>query len=69
MICIDQTATIASASKLMREAQVDELLVTKRIAGASVPAGVISAHDIVVSVLGVELDPAILTVGDLLWGG
>ena len=66
MICIDRGATVSAASKLMREARVDELLVTQPIAGCPVPAGIVSARDIVVHVLGVELDPQLFTVGDLL---
>lgn len=66
MICIDGGATVSAASKLMREAQVDEVLVTQRIAGCPVPAGIVSARDIVVHVLGVELDPDVFTVGDVL---
>jgi len=66
VICIDRGATVSSASKLMREAKVDALLVTQRIAGCPVPAGILSARDIVVHVLGVELDPDLFTVGDVL---
>ena len=66
MICIDRGATVSTASKLMREADVEELLVTQRIAGCSVPAGILSARDIVVHVIGVELDPDVFTVGDVL---
>jgi hypothetical protein len=50
----------------MREEHVDELLVTQRIAGCPVPAGILSARDIVVHVIGVELDPEVFTVGDVL---
>jgi CBS domain-containing protein len=67
MVSIDRNATVASASKLMRAAKVDELLVTEKIAGSPVPKGVVSARDIVVRVLGVDLDPQVFTVGDLLW--
>jgi CBS domain-containing protein len=66
VICIDRGATVSTASKLMREEHVDELLVTQRIAGCPVPAGILSARDIVVHVIGVELDPEVFTVGDVL---
>ena len=66
MICIDGGVTVSAASKLMREAQVDEVLVMQRIAGCPVPAGIVSARDIVVHVLGVELDPDVFTVADVL---
>lgn len=66
MVCIDRSAGVSAAGKLMREACVEELLVTQPIAGCPVPAGIVSARDIVVHVLGVELDPERFTVGDLL---
>ena len=66
MVSIDRDATVACASRVMREADVEKLLVTRRIAGCVVPAGVIPARDIVVRVLGVALDPSVLTVGDVL---
>jgi len=62
MVSIDGTASVAVASKLMREADVDELVVTQTIAGLSVPTGIVSARDIVVRVVGLELDPALFTV-------
>jgi len=66
MVSIDGTASVAVASKLMREADVDELVVTQTIAGLSVPTGIVSARDIVVRVVGLELDPALFTVGDVM---
>lgn len=66
MICIDGGVTVRAAAKVMREARTDEVLVTQRIAGCLVPAGIVSARDIVVHVLGVELDPDVFTVGDVL---
>ncbi len=68
MVAIDREATVACASRVMREAGVEELLVIQRIAGCSVPTGVISTRDIVLRVLGVALDPSVLTVGDVLEG-
>lgn len=66
MVSIEAAASIAMASKLMRDADVDELVVMQSIAGLRVPAGVVSARDIVVHVLGLELDPALFTVGDVM---
>jgi len=66
MVSIDGSASVAIASRLMREAHVEELVVTQSIAGLPVPAGVVSARDIVVHVLGLELDPAVFTVADVM---
>jgi hypothetical protein len=41
LVSIDGTASVAIASKLMREADVDERVVTQTIAGWRVPAGIV----------------------------
>jgi CBS domain-containing protein len=33
------------------------------------PAVVLSAHDIVTRVIAMELDPTVLTAGDMMWSG
>jgi predicted transcriptional regulator len=66
-VCIDREESIADASRLMRAQDVDELVVTEPHDGYRVPAGVLSARDVVTRVVAFELDPAVVTVGDILW--
>jgi CBS domain-containing protein len=66
-VCIDREASVAAASRLMREQHVDEVVVTERLDGKPIPAGIVSARDIVARVVAVELDASVLTVGDILW--
>jgi CBS domain-containing protein len=66
-VCIDRDASVVAASRLMRAQDVDELVVTEPLEGRRVPAGVISARDVVNRVVAHDLDPAIVTVGDILW--
>jgi CBS domain-containing protein len=70
-VCIDREATIVAASRLMRDQHVDELVVTERldgkVDGKPIPAGIVSARDIVTRIFAMELDPSVLTVGDILW--
>ena len=66
-ICIDRTATVIVASKLMRSLHVDELVVVDREHGAPIPLGVLSAQHIVTRILATELDPGVLTAGDIAW--
>jgi CBS domain-containing protein len=66
-ICVDRDATVLTASRLMGRFSVDELVVTDRAANALVPIGIVCARDIVVRILAVELDPAVLRVGDITW--
>ena len=66
-ICIDRTATVVMASKLMRSLHVDELVVVDRDHGVAIPLGVLSAQHIVTRILATELDPGVLTAGDIAW--
>jgi CBS domain-containing protein len=68
-VCVNRDTTILAVSKLMRLYRVDELVVTEQPEGKLVPAGVLSARDIVTRVIAPELDAAVLTAGDLLWSG
>jgi CBS domain-containing protein len=66
-VCIDRDATILAASRLMRAQDVVDLVVTEPLDGTRVPAGVISARDIVARIVACDLDAAVVTVGDILW--
>jgi len=68
-VCIDRSATILVASTLMRVYQVEHLVVTEQCDGKLMPGGIFSARDIVTRVIAMELDPAVLTVGDMMWSG
>lgn len=68
-VCVDRSATILAASNLMRIYQVEDLLVTHQRDGRLVPEGILSACDIVTLIIATELDPAVLTVGDMMWSG
>lgn len=66
-ICIDGDTTVLTASRLMRSFEVEELVVTNRSSNALVPAGIVSARDIVTRVIARQLDPTVLTAGDIAW--
>lgn len=68
-VCIDREATVEAASRLMREQRVDEVVVTEKLDDKAIPAGIVSARDIVTRVVAVGLDASVLTVGDILWSG
>jgi CBS domain-containing protein len=65
--CIDREGSVANACRVMREQRVGELVVTEERGGTRIPIGVVSARDIVTRIVAVELDPAAVTVGDILW--
>jgi CBS domain-containing protein len=63
---VNREATLEAASRLMREHDIEELVVADRKDGAGMPMGFISARDIVMRVVALGLDPAVVTAGDLL---
>jgi hypothetical protein len=69
MPTIDREMSVLQASKLMRESGTNELLVTSDATGMTLPLGIVTATDIVTRVIAAELDPAVLTMGDIAWGG
>jgi CBS domain-containing protein len=66
---VDRDVTILDASKLMRKTGISEVLVMGQSDGMRLPLGVISATDIVTRVIAMELNPAVLTMGDIVWCG
>ena len=66
---VDREASVLEASKLMRKSGTTELLVTVEANGMLRPLGILTAKDIVTRVIATELDPAVLTTGDIAWPG
>src|SRR5471030_2142150 len=64
---VDRAASVLEASKLMRKSGTAELLVTGEANGTLLPLGILTANDIVTRVIAAELDPAVLTTGDIAW--
>lgn len=58
--------TVLEAAQLMRENHVGDLLVMDPSKGSRVPVGIVTDRDIVVAVVAPDLDPALLTVGDVM---
>jgi len=61
----DRAMTIQEAAQLMRQQHVGNVIVVDRLDGKSIPVGIVTDRDIVVSVVATKLDAAIFTVGDL----
>lgn len=71
-ICTSEAAhctrdeTVQGAALMMRRLHVGDVLVVDQFDGASVPVGILTDRDIVVSVIAPGLDPASLQVGDIM---
>jgi CBS domain-containing protein len=64
---VDGEASVLEASKLMRTSGATELLVTGLNNGVFVAIGIVTANDIVTRVIAAELDPSVMTAGDIAW--
>jgi CBS domain-containing protein len=59
--------TVAAASKLMRHGHVGSLVIVEQMNGGKrVPVGIVTDRDIIVEVIATGLDPAVITVGDIM---
>lgn len=59
--------TVAAAAKLMRHGHVGSLVIVEQMNGGKrVPAGIVTDRDIIVEVIATGLDPAVITVGDIM---
>jgi len=63
VVCVEPETTVRDACRLMRVHRVDELVVTAK--ETRMPLGIISARDIAVGVVAADLDPHVLTAGDV----
>jgi len=59
---------VLEAAGLMRQHHVGDLLVVREDDDLRVPVGIVTDRDIVIEVLAMGLDPATLTLGDLMGG-
>lgn len=71
-ICTCQAAhctrdeTVQGAALMMRRLHVGDLIVVDQFDGSSMPVGIVTDRDIVVSVIAPGLDPESLQVGDIM---
>jgi len=61
--------TVATAAKLMRHHHVGSLVVVEQLNGGKrLPVGIVTDRDIVMELTAMGLDPAAITVGDIMAG-
>jgi CBS domain-containing protein len=58
--------TIQEATELMRKHHVGDLIVVDREGEGTVPVGIVTDRDIVISVMALRLDPQVITLGDMM---
>lgn len=65
-VIVKRDDTIADAAKLMRQHHVGDVVVVEERDGLNVPVGIVTDRDLVVEIMATELDPGIITVGDIM---
>jgi len=68
VVVVEKEADAREAARLMREFHVGDLVVVERHGEVNIPLGVLTDRDLVIEVLAREVDPAAVTVMDLLGG-
>ena len=58
-------ASLLEVSRLMRECGTAELVVVTETGGKPCTLGIVTANDIVTRVVALDLDPSVLTAGDI----
>ncbi|HSO07178.1 MAG TPA: CBS domain-containing protein [Pelomicrobium sp.] len=68
VIVTSRDTTVAAAAQLMREFHVGDLVVVDESDGRRLPVGIVTDRDVAIGVVAPGLDPATLTVGDIMAG-
>ena len=58
--------TILETARLMRQHHVGDVLVVDDSGGKRIPVGIVTDRDLVVEIIATGLDPAAITVGDIM---
>lgn len=58
--------TVQAASKLLRDHHVGTVVIVDEFPGKRLPVGIVTDRDIVVEVTALDLDPKVITVGDIM---
>jgi len=66
VVIVQREETVLQAAKLMRQHHVGNVVVVEEHSGRRVPIGIVTDRDLVVEIIAPELDPAVITVGDIL---
>ena len=66
VIISEAEATALDAAKLMRKHHVGDVIIVKSENNIRRPIGIVTDRDLIVEIMATELDPAVITVGDIM---
>lgn len=65
-VIIGKDESITAAARLMREFHVGSVVVVEETERGNKPVGIVTDRDLVVEILAAELDPGVVSVGDIM---
>ena len=65
-VIVKRDDTVLEAAQLMRQHHVGDVVVVEERDGARIPVGIVTDRDLVVEIMATELDPGVITVGDIM---
>jgi CBS domain-containing protein len=65
VICAGAETTVQAAAALMRRHHVGCIVIVDESTAGRVPAGIVTDRDIVIEVSALDLDPKVITIGDI----
>ena len=66
VIVVYKTNTALETAQLMRGHHVGDVVVVEERAGVRVPVGIVTDRDLVVEIMSAKLDPALITLADIV---
>ena len=66
VVSVARDTTVQAAAKLMRHFHIGTVVVVDAGKAGSVPVGIVTDRDIVIEVCAVDLNPNVITVGDIM---
>ena len=66
VVVVPRDETVQSAAKLMRHNHVGTVVVVDEKNGRRTPVGIVTDRDVVIEVTAVDLNPNVITVGDIM---
>ncbi len=66
IVAVGRDDTAFKAAELMRQNHVGDVLVVEKKNGITTPSGIVTDRDIVIEIVATDLDPHVITVGDIM---
>ena len=66
VVVVQGNESVLEVAQLMRRHHVGDVVVVEERGGGRVPVGIVTDRDLVVEVVAAQLDPASITVGDIM---